>query len=1535
MFRRSSFALAAFSLSVSVSAQVAFVPTDPNVSDQDYLEQANIFDLNMDNEDGDIAAWTLGYTGEGVTVAILGTGLVDDHREFRDKIDFRFDNDGETDGPITRANATLMAGIIAAEANNDFGLSGIAPDAHLGDLDIVLSNGFYLLEDTELVPFLMEGIGVNASGTYLREADFQVRVLDPGGMIEFDTDENSAEIALSSRNNVIDVIGAGENRGVLMSELSGVLPGGNSTKRARLNDPNLIVVTALTDASVHSTTANLGSNIFVAAPGETLLTTTSLANSGILEAPGSTREAAAVVAGVLALAKEAVPDLHVRAAQHSLARTSRLIDSADSGGPPDIVNEDNIEGGEGWLTNAAGFTFNNNYGFGLIDAGAFIRDAVDVAYVTEQTVHTTGPVQVDQRITDFTGFRVEVDVPDAIEQPLESVTVRLTLEETQAGLFDEDGNPVPQVVQTGFEMFVGSPALGQTSTDDNFLGDEDSPVILIGGDRSTSDANNVWDATTYAFWGEDPDVLNDAEFDENGFFVRSFSSWGFDFDVSFFNDRFLPQDIDTVELIFRMGDIVFESDNMVISSDVNALSVQLDSGTSSMNINAGSTLTLKDSYRVNNGSTVNVDGTLTDDGFKGLQLGAANQSAISVSSTGVVDATRGAIIDGNSNLTNNAGTLNLGDTSQISGNSTFANTGTGAAINMGGGTLIIDDSTAINDLNAVISNAGGLQVSNGGTFANTNGATIQFATITTTAEMVTAPSSPAFVVLSGGTFSNDSTTTVDLGNATALVSGANSLFTNDGMFENVLVFAVADGGVASNAGTFDLGGGSVLTTGTGSAFSNTGTIMDTDIFEVTQSGIATNTGTIELGNGTLSLDSGGVINNSATINVETITSDAGIINDNGTFGSVENLNLLNQSTLNINTAGETITNLAISNSTINNVQDMTFGTVTLSGAVSNLNGTGLVATTSVTNNGFLAANNGSGVFTITTPTFTQGADGTLQVSIDSTGASGTVNVTGVANIDGTLLLEEFTGGARFGMGDSITLFTASQINGSFDNLVWDQQLLDSVVFGFAQSGLSANTDIVVRAVRDYFNPALQAVLSPDQKLVVNLLDSVILPAGDPNEFQGSTVDLEAVLSEIDQLGEFNVGDPDDLAEAYRNVANAFDNMTPIRPDALQAAGMDHANGRIANMRRYTRRQSEFGKFNAAVKTSSVISWTEEEPTQTIKPSELVDDYYDRLAQRVLGSEGEIDYNPRDLSYTFGRRTSLSRQSEVTREVSRKFDVGAFISGSYQMGEADETATASSFEFDSFHFTGGVDMPIGEDFLIGLIFGVSSGTTDIDFNNSDFDTEGYSLGAFASYQGDWSLVDFSVAYSWLDYDINRNINFGGVNRTANSNPGATQFDVFLGGDINLVSSDSFSFGPTWSARYINLDMDDYRETGADSLNLAVNGGDYEAVIVEAGLNYQYASGADVGSYFINIFSTFQTAPISDGDSTRIRFADIAGSSTVSLQDSEDTDTFFNFGASFAWQWSEYSTLGVSYGLTQGLNGNNLLSHSLSADVDCHF
>lgn len=129
-----------------------------------------------------------------------------------------------------------------------------------------------------------------------------------------------------------------------------------------------------------------------------------------------TSSAAPNVSGVVNLILSANPDLSWREVRYILAATATQVDMEDE---PVVfeVNGGEFEAHSGWVENAAGYSFNNKYGFGRPDAG------VAVALAREGSVSLPDLIETEWQDVEF-------DTPLAIpDNDAEGITITFAVEE--------------------------------------------------------------------------------------------------------------------------------------------------------------------------------------------------------------------------------------------------------------------------------------------------------------------------------------------------------------------------------------------------------------------------------------------------------------------------------------------------------------------------------------------------------------------------------------------------------------------------------------------------------------------------------------------------------------------------------------------------------------------------------------------------------------------------------------------------------------------------------------------------------------------------------------------------------------------------------------------------------------------------------------------------------------------------------------------------------------------------------------------------
>ena len=306
-------------------------------------------------------AWAI-TKGEGAKVAIVDDGLHYSHEDLTDNVitannhDFSGENDPSKVFGLLEFHGTNVAGILAAR-DNMLGGQGVAPRAsiygynvtsHLTDDSIARALNLHLDETT---------VANNSWGIQHTMGDGPV----PAPAVW------------------IAALRTGVERGPNGRGISYVWAAGNahSTVDANYDElTNYFAVTTVCGVNYKDTRAlisEVGANLWVCAPTQGIIPlTTGIPQPGILTTDNGDRyianfsgtsASAPIVSGVIALVRAANPNLTWRDAKLILANSARK----------------NHAGNTGWLAGALKYgsttdrySFNHEYGFGVVDAGAAV-----------------------------------------------------------------------------------------------------------------------------------------------------------------------------------------------------------------------------------------------------------------------------------------------------------------------------------------------------------------------------------------------------------------------------------------------------------------------------------------------------------------------------------------------------------------------------------------------------------------------------------------------------------------------------------------------------------------------------------------------------------------------------------------------------------------------------------------------------------------------------------------------------------------------------------------------------------------------------------------------------------------------------------------------------------------------------------------------------------------------------------------------------------------------------------------------------------
>lgn len=371
------------------------------------------FDINV------FPAYASIIFGKDIRIAISDSGLETTHEDIMlnaltgEHRDYSLEDAPYIGDPVTTSfHGTAVAGIIAARGWNNIGLTGVAPYAKIA--------GFQFLDSPQNEDLLIDQASGNfdifnysyGDETYSDEIS-NPNYIDHLRSMSLNGRDGLGSLFVKAAGNEFIVTDDFENPTICVSH--------NANLPLENEIPFMIVVGAINADGKKASYSNAGSNLWVVAPGgefgvnEPAILTTDLQScfKGISNAAdpinafeydhvlntkcnytsamNGTSSATPVVSGVIALILEANPALTWRDVKHILAMSATKVDLQTEAFPAGKNHPSSSFGSDGcndlslleheyelgWVTNNAGVSFNNFYGFGLVNVEEAILMAND------------------------------------------------------------------------------------------------------------------------------------------------------------------------------------------------------------------------------------------------------------------------------------------------------------------------------------------------------------------------------------------------------------------------------------------------------------------------------------------------------------------------------------------------------------------------------------------------------------------------------------------------------------------------------------------------------------------------------------------------------------------------------------------------------------------------------------------------------------------------------------------------------------------------------------------------------------------------------------------------------------------------------------------------------------------------------------------------------------------------------------------------------------------------------------------------------
>lgn len=331
-------------------------PGDPLYQDQWHLHDGGFRHVHANVRD----AWLQGYTGLGVTVAVVDDGLQHTHADLRRNYDASLGTNyngqpGAVNDPAPGPDdwhGTSVAGVVAASRNDATCGTGVAPEAKLAGIRLI-ADAVADYQEAQALSRTPDRISVYSNSWGPMDDG---RHLGRPGYLTRETLRSMSHRGRGGRGSVY-VWAAGNGRvqqdrcdydGYANSRYTiAVAAVGADGRVAYYSEPCAALLVSAPSSG---------------APGRGIVTTDRLGPEGYSDGDctttfGGTSAAAPLVAGVVALVLEANPRLGWLDVQHVLLRSAKRVDDASSS----------------WMRNGGGLYYSHDYGFGLVDAGAAVQ----------------------------------------------------------------------------------------------------------------------------------------------------------------------------------------------------------------------------------------------------------------------------------------------------------------------------------------------------------------------------------------------------------------------------------------------------------------------------------------------------------------------------------------------------------------------------------------------------------------------------------------------------------------------------------------------------------------------------------------------------------------------------------------------------------------------------------------------------------------------------------------------------------------------------------------------------------------------------------------------------------------------------------------------------------------------------------------------------------------------------------------------------------------------------------------------------------
>ncbi|MGE5294081.1 MAG: autotransporter domain-containing protein [Solirubrobacterales bacterium] len=212
--------------------------------------------------------------------------------------------------------------------------------------------------------------------------------------------------------------------------------------------------------------------------------------------------------------------------------------------------------------------------------------------------------------------------------------------------------------------------------------------------------------------------------------------------------------------------------------------------------------------------------------------------------------------------------------------------------------------------------------------------------------------------------------------------------------------------------------------------------------------------------------------------------------------------------------------------------------------------------------------------------------------------------------------------------------------------------------------------------------------------------------------------------------------------------------------------------------------------------------------QTVR-SGMVSGAFDYSPIAAAGPDQVAGGSPAETAAARGQTFAVGNGSQALSEARW----GLWGRGYGLFGDRDSGGGVPGYGYDVYGGSFGVDYQFTQNFLAGIVGGMSEGDVDFDSSRDNTDFDAAHIGLYGSFaHGSWS-VDSVITYAGLDYETERFVD--ALDERLTGNFDGSEFAAYVEASRNFDLNPKLRLAPLASLQYTYVNLDSYTETGGAS------------------------------------------------------------------------------------------------------------------------